>query len=327
MPELIFVSYAESDNDEKFVDDFINILDNSLRLENLLQKKGYQFAFYRETEPRDTAPLTPREIQELGTATFFIAITSPQYVASKHCGLQREYFIEHRVKHSQNAESPVQMIEVEMADPNPDNKPDVEKILEPLQVQRGSFLYKLWSLYNQHLQIADCRKCRYKIEVIATEMFKRTEEFVQIRQAIAQIYQQTDHSDKFIFIDAAPPDRVLAEQIKNSLNKFNIKCVFPITLTRTGKFLAQEITTDLEQNIKNCTAMLIVRGAGIPRAWIEQHYRHYQKMKSGRAQPVDFLAICEEKPDPLLNNIIEDEIPRVSCSPVNLEKFIAEHHS
>jgi len=325
MPHLIFVSYAESD--KAFVDDiFIKILNESLRR----LSDEIEFQFYREAGPRDTAQLTAVEIERLETAAFFIALTSPQYVSSKRCKLQWEYFIEHRI--AGKIEPLVQMVEVEIDLTNPQDKVDIEKILEPLREQRGSFFFKLWGMRNNEVKRADemCALqigiCTYQIEEIAAWIMERTDEFIQLEQAIRQVEQQADHSEQFVFIDAAPQDKILAEQIKNSLQQRKINCVFPINLTKSGKLSAQEITSDREQNIKRCTAMLIVRGAKVPRAWVEQHYQYYQKIKSGRNQPLKFLAICEEKPDPLLDDIMEEGISRLSCSPVELSKFMESYN-
>ncbi len=321
MPHLIFVSYAESD--KAFVDDiFIEILNKSLR--RLSDK--IEFQFYREAEPRDTAQLTAVEIERLETAAFFIALTSPQYVSSKRCKLQWEYFIEHRI--AGKIEPLVQMVEVEIDLTNPQDKTDIEKILEPLREQRGSFFFKLWGMRNNEVKRADemCTLqigiCTYQIEEIAARIMERTDEFILLEQAINRVEQQANHSEQFVFIDAAPQDKFLAEQIKNSLQQRKINCVFPINLTKTGKLSAQEITSDREQSIKRCTAMLIVRSAKIPLAWVEQHYRYYQKVKSGRKQPLKVIAICEKKTDPLLDDIVEEEILRLSCSPSELNKFM-----
>jgi hypothetical protein len=332
MPHLIFVSYTESD--KAFVDDiFIEILNKSLR--RLSDK--IEFQFYREAEPRDTAQLADAEIERLETAAFFIAVTSPQYVSSKRCKLQWEYFIEHRI--AGKIEPLVQMVEVEIDLTNPQDKTDIEKMFEPLREQRGSFFFKLWWMHNNKIHRAD-EICTYQIEIctrqielrthlieeIADRIMTRICEFIQLKQAIKQVEQQVDNSERFVFIDAAPQDKILAEQIKDSLRQRKINCVFPITLTETGKLSAQKVSSDREQSIKRCTAMLIVRGAEIPLAWVEQHYQDYQKIKSGRNQPLKFLAICEEKPDPLLDDIMEEGISRLSCSPVELSKFMESYN-
>ena len=316
MPEHVFVSYAKRDEDW-VVNVFIETLYNSLQRLKKTQE-DIVFTFYREEDPRDEASqLTPESEKQLAKATFFVAVTSPAYIHSRYCEAQLRYFI-------QRADSLTKVIEVEINDVNPNDDEVIAERLNPLRKHRGGLFYKLWRLDGITI-IPAGNDCQYEIEAIATDLMRLATELTLERKSIAQIDGQLNDSDKFVFIDAIPRDKHLAEQIRDSLKSQKIQCTLPLAITKQGSLTAQMLEEDLIQSIKRCTAMLIVCGAKVPRAWVEQHYRYYQKIKSQRAHPVKVIAICEEKRDPLLLNHIEENeenILRLPCSPFELNKFM-----
>jgi TIR domain len=99
-------------------------------------------------------------------------------------------------------------------------------------------------------------------------------------------------SDSFVFINADKDDREIAVALSEEFGRHNY-----LAFRRTNDGTAEEISKNLEENILECTALVLVYGSTSP-TWVQGQIRLFTKLKNRRAQPPKVLAIYTGPPAP-----------------------------
>jgi len=101
--------------------------------------------------------------------------------------------------------------------------------------------------------------------------------------------------EQFVFINADGSDIQLAENLRRDLTGTNLTSAIPIL-----QGSSEDVRLDLEENIVECDALVMVYGETTP-VWVRGQLRLYSKLKHRRKQPLKALAIYvgppESKPD------------------------------
>ena len=100
---------------------------------------------------------------------------------------------------------------------------------------------------------------------------------------------------QFVFINADGSDIELAENLRRDLKGANVSAAVPIL-----QGSSEDVRLDLEENIVECDALVMVYGETTP-VWVRGQLRLYSKLKHRRKQPLKALALYlgppESKPD------------------------------
>lgn len=101
--------------------------------------------------------------------------------------------------------------------------------------------------------------------------------------------------EEFIFINADGSDIALAENLRQQFKGANLSAAIPIL-----QGSSEDVRLDLEENIVECDALVVVYGESTP-VWLRGQLRLYSKLKHRRKEPLKTLAIYigppESKPD------------------------------
>jgi hypothetical protein len=100
--------------------------------------------------------------------------------------------------------------------------------------------------------------------------------------------------EQFIFINADGSDLPLAEELRRELKNVGgaLRTAVPAL-----EGSAEDVRLDLEENLIECDALLMVYGQSPP-VWVRGQLRLYSKLKHRRRGPLKALAICLGPPDP-----------------------------
>jgi hypothetical protein len=102
-------------------------------------------------------------------------------------------------------------------------------------------------------------------------------------------------SEQFIFINADGGDLKIAEDLRREFTSAHVSAAVPIL-----QGSSEDVRLDLEENIVECDALVMVYGETTP-VWVRGQLRLYSKLKHRRRQPLKALAIYlgppESKPD------------------------------
>jgi hypothetical protein len=100
---------------------------------------------------------------------------------------------------------------------------------------------------------------------------------------------------QFIFINADGSDIELAEDLRKQFKGANLTAAIPVL-----QGSSEDVRLDLEENIVECDALVMVYGETTP-VWVRGQLRLYSKLKHRRKQPLKALALYlgppESKPD------------------------------
>ncbi len=101
--------------------------------------------------------------------------------------------------------------------------------------------------------------------------------------------------EQFIFINADGSDTKIAEDLRREFTSAHVSAAVPIL-----QGSSEDVRLDLEENIVECDALVMVYGEATP-VWVRGQLRLYSKLKHRRKQPLKALAIYlgppETKPD------------------------------
>jgi hypothetical protein len=101
--------------------------------------------------------------------------------------------------------------------------------------------------------------------------------------------------EQFVFINADGSDIQLAEALRKEFTSAQVSAAVPIL-----QGSSEDVRLDLEENIVECDALVMVYGAATP-VWVRGQLRLYSKLKHRRKEPLKALAIYlgppEAKPD------------------------------
>lgn len=156
------------------------------------------------------------------------------------------------------------------------------------------------------------------------ESFKA--DIVKRLQAKSSLPAEADRPEHFVFINADGSDLALAKDLKRALADANFSAAVPFL-----QGSAEDIRLDLEENIVDCDALLMVYGQSPP-VWVRGQLRLYAKLKHRRRAPLKALAIYlgppEAKPDLGMDLPECQEIDcREGLVPETVRQFLAGIHS
>jgi len=127
--------------------------------------------------------------------------------------------------------------------------------------------------------------------VDSLEGFKAAVRKAQERKMTPPAEARRPASSSFVFIDAAEDDIEAARLIAEELKRESFGAALPIL---DGP--PMELRADLEENIINCRALIVVYGQTTP-LWVRGHLRLYNKLKESRTEPPRVLELWLEPPE------------------------------
>lgn len=102
-------------------------------------------------------------------------------------------------------------------------------------------------------------------------------------------------ADALVFLNSVPEDRAIAHALRTELRRHEVQVALPAT-----GGTAEEIRVDLEENLIDCDALVLVYGQAAP-VWVRGQLRLFNKLRSRREAPPRVLAVYTgppmEKPD------------------------------
>ena len=131
--------------------------------------------------------------------------------------------------------------------------------------------------------------------------------------------------EQFVFINADGSDIHLAEGLRRELKSANLSAAIPVL-----QGASEDVRLDLEENIVECDALVMVYGETSP-VWVRGQLRLYSKLKHRRKRPLKALALYvgppEAKPD------IGMDLPEIrkidyreGAAAESLRQFLAGQH-
>ena len=129
---------------------------------------------------------------------------------------------------------------------------------------------------------------RETVLAVGIEEFKRT-----IKESVVKKpAPPAKPIDAFVFVDRDAEDSPLAEQVCDALKQYGAGYVLP---ERRGT--ASEIRRELERNLMECDALIVVYGES-DRGWVDEQLRQCRKALSKRDRPLQAVAVFEGPPEP-----------------------------
>ena len=123
------------------------------------------------------------------------------------------------------------------------------------------------------------------VQAVSFESFKKA-----VVEALIVKTDNRNPKSSFVFINAEKRDFNLAKRIQN-----HVETVAASALPLNAGS-AEEIRTDIEENMIDCDGLLIVYGDGSA-AWVHQQLRLYNKFLPRRQKPIKLVAIIEAPPE------------------------------
>ncbi len=95
----------------------------------------------------------------------------------------------------------------------------------------------------------------------------------------------------FVFVDSEVHDLELANAVSDELARCGVDVAMPITDGTPA-----EIREDLERNLSECNAMIVVYGSSTPR-WVREQLMQSRKVLYRRDRPLSALAVYQGPPE------------------------------
>lgn len=127
---------------------------------------------------------------------------------------------------------------------------------------------------------------RETVLAVGIEEFKRTIK----ERVVKKPAPPAKPIDAFVFVDGEAEDNPLAEQVCEALKQYGAGYVLP---ERRGT--AAEIRSELERNLVDCDALIVVYGTS-DRGWVDEQLRQCRKALSKRERPLQAVAVYEGPP-------------------------------
>ncbi len=265
----ILVSYAKAD------DAWVSILVNGIKV-LLAQKLGGTdiFSLYVHEATRKNGNVEVAEL--IKKSAFFLVILSPQYSKSER---GRDEF--EKIYQTTKA-TPNRLIIVETG-------PIEEVIRNRLPDSTIKFWEKANDSHSHTLSFTHQEPQKAKYYQRLYEVVNRLEQELTISRAKAGL---TDSEKPAVFIDAAPQDLDLAEEIKTYLEKQKISCKPPINFDASPA----EIRKELDGNLLSCRDIIVFCDS-VPDIWVEEHIKYYRKvlLRRDKKEPVKNLIVFHRR--------------------------------
>ncbi|HWE35930.1 MAG TPA: toll/interleukin-1 receptor domain-containing protein [Isosphaeraceae bacterium] len=111
--------------------------------------------------------------------------------------------------------------------------------------------------------------------------------------------------DRLVFVNADPADRGLAEALGEELLRREIGYVLPLLCDQPA-----DLRQDLEQNIRECDALMLVFGKSEP-LWVRSQLMLARKMAARREDPLSVIGIYEGPPAPKSEDMVGVRLPNI----------------
>jgi hypothetical protein len=133
-------------------------------------------------------------------------------------------------------------------------------------------------------------------EVQATNLVEFQAYLIRQLQPPPTQNRKIDDSEMLVFVNGAPEDRDLMEMIEEIFQRHDIGFAFPLQISETTK--VDEVRKDLENNLINCDAIIVLYGAS-PAMWVREQLNFYRKTLKKRDQdhPLRVLAVYNAPKD------------------------------
>ena len=273
----VFISFA--DEDESWADNFINGLRKQLQLK-LASFDGFQL-------------YTGTDFSQLEQSAMLLIIASPVYC--------QQYQTQFEQLGTYTKRQPAFLVEI-----------DSYRLPDSL---KGLSRHKFW--YDDDQQgILSLQGDAYiaKANQIAELVAKQLQELKtkhQLQQNTIQQRQQQQHArsphtksiDAFIFLHSAPEDLNLTRDIVPLLEENGIDYVLP--LARSIETTAGDIRQDIENNILNCDAVLILYDQTTP-VWVREQLGICRRLQRKRESPFKIIAVYKDANKPELDFRLEN---------------------
>jgi len=130
----------------------------------------------------------------------------------------------------------------------------------------------------------------------------------------------SQHIDAFVFLHSAPEDLDLTAQILPILNENGIDYVLP--LKRTIETSSGDIRQDIENNILNCDAVIILYEQTTP-IWVREQLGTCRRLQRKRENPLKIIAVYKhpQKPDPDLKL---ENLHIYCCPPDQISGYLSQ---
>jgi hypothetical protein len=114
---------------------------------------------------------------------------------------------------------------------------------------------------------------------------------------------------KLVFINTDRSDLDLARQVYDYLVKHKWMAALPLLEGNAG-----DLREDLEGNLKECDALLLIYGSA-PTAWVRGQLRQYTKLRAQRDRPLSVLGLYVGPPDGKgdLAMALDEKIEEIDC--------------
>ena len=121
----------------------------------------------------------------------------------------------------------------------------------------------------------------------------------------------------FVFVTVDAKDQAMAQQICEILDRYQIGYALPLDVKDPGEF-----RRDLEQNLAECDALVIIYGETTA-AWVRAQIRECQKAVARRQRPLRSLAVFEGPPEAKAN--LGMNLPNMNMRIVNCREGLCEN--
>ncbi len=101
--------------------------------------------------------------------------------------------------------------------------------------------------------------------------------------------------ETFVFVDMESTDRSLANEVCDVIERYGATYALPVECGKPA-----EIRNDLEQNLLECDALVVIYGSSTV-TWVREHLRQSRKILAMRERPLQALAVYEGPPEPKNN--------------------------
>jgi hypothetical protein len=105
------------------------------------------------------------------------------------------------------------------------------------------------------------------------------------------VLSQQRKPSAFVFVDMESSDHALAEEVCQSLDRYDAEYALPIQSEDPA-----ENRRDLEENLSECDALVVIYGSTTVK-WVRHHLLEARKALSQRRRPLKALAIFEGPPE------------------------------
>ncbi|MEI7869852.1 MAG: CHAT domain-containing protein [Candidatus Methylumidiphilus sp.] len=129
----------------------------------------------------------------------------------------------------------------------------------------------------------------------------------QVKATFSSNQSSASYNDSVVFVNVSAEDRLLAQQVQQSLGKNGIASTLPIDQSLNPP--PADIRRDIEINLLNCDAVLVIYGASSP-LWVKEQLLLCHRWQRKREEPLKIIALHHEQyetnarlPDILLPNL------------------------